>query len=198
MVSKKRIFTDEWRKNLSIAHLGTNTGPKPKGFGQKVSNSLKEKYKNGYISPKTGKKQTQEANRKLKLTWEKKIKSGYTCPLHSEESKQKNRDITNKRIENQKNKGLPMQPAIGNCETEILDVLEETIGYKILRQHKVSKYHIDGYCPNYQLAIEIDGPRHKKTIEYDKNRENYIKNKLGCQFIRINIPNVGQKVHGGT
>lgn len=93
------------------------------------------------------------------------------------------------RLKNQVKNGLPIYPIIGNYEKEIIDVLEETIGYTIFRQYKVGKYHIDGYCPNYQLAIEIDGKDHRRdnAINQDKIREDFIKQELGCQFVRIDV-----------
>jgi len=101
------------------------------------------------------------------------------------ETKLKLREAQIKNIENQVFNGLPMIPCIGKQEKPILDNLEKCLTYTILRQHKVTGYFLDGYCPALNLAIEIDEPRHKNNIEKDKIREEEIKEKLNCQFLRI-------------
>lgn len=80
-----------------------------------------------------------------------------------------------------------MIPCIGKQEKPILDKLENFFSYTILRQHRVNGYFLDGYCPMLNLAIEIDEPRHKRTdiLKKDKYREEQIKNKLNCSFLRI-------------
>lgn len=74
---------------------------------------------------------------------------------------------------------------IGRNETAILDNLQETIGYRIARQLCIEGYFVDGYIPELNLVIEIDEPHHTRRIEKDKIREEIIKNKLGCTFLRI-------------
>ena len=82
------------------------------------------------------------------------------------------------------------RPARGKYEESVLKNIEECFGYKIIRQKYVGGYFLDGYCPALNLAIEIDEPKHKKESQLikDAERENYIKEKIGCQFLRINIP----------
>ena len=62
--------------------------------------------------------------------------------------------------------------------------------YKILRQYKTCGYFVDGYIPELNLAIEVDEQQHLdldgNLKQIDVNRENLIKNKLGCKFVRIN------------
>ena len=81
--------------------------------------------------------------------------------------------------------GTPMVPAIGIYEPGFLDKMESLLGYKIERQHPVIGYWLDGYCRELNLAIEIDEKHHLKQAEYDKKREDDIKNELGCRFLRI-------------
>lgn len=66
-------------------------------------------------------------------------------------------------------------------------------GYKILRQHPIQhaevrgyKYHFfpDFYCAKVKLVIEIDGGIHKTQTEYDKEREDILKN-MGYAIIRF-------------
>ena len=47
------------------------------------------------------------------------------------------------------------------------------------------KYRIDFYLPEFNLAIEYDEEQHKYQQEEDKQREEGIKEVLGCRFIRL-------------
>ena len=49
-----------------------------------------------------------------------------------------------------------------------------------------SPYYIDAYFPDLNLAVEIDEPHHVRQHEADSIREQEIKKKIGCSFIRIN------------
>ena len=51
--------------------------------------------------------------------------------------------------------------------------------------YKVAGYFLDGYCPRFNLAIEIDELYHNKIKEKDLIREQNIKNRLDCNFLRI-------------
>lgn len=75
-------------------------------------------------------------------------------------------------------------PRIGHNEKQILDKLEQELGYKIVRQYSVEGYFIDGYIKELNLAIEID--ERPKDKERDMERQKIIESKLGCNFIRIN------------
>jgi len=46
-------------------------------------------------------------------------------------------------------------------------------------------YYLDAYLPALKLAIEIDEPHHSRQVERDREREETIRNHLGCQFRRI-------------
>ncbi|NMB18431.1 MAG: DUF559 domain-containing protein [Erysipelothrix sp.] len=56
----------------------------------------------------------------------------------------------------------------------------------IYDQYKVDKYIVDFYIPQLELVIEYDEKHHKKQIKDDKIRQEYIEEKLGVQFIRVN------------
>ena len=43
-------------------------------------------------------------------------------------------------------------------------------------------------CSVLNLAIEIDEPFHQEQKNKDIERENNIKEYLGCSFLRINVP----------
>ena len=59
-------------------------------------------------------------------------------------------------------------------------------GSKFRRQQGIGTFIVDFYCPEYRLAIEIDGPTHltKEEREYDLMRENFIK-QFGIRVIRF-------------
>ena len=48
-----------------------------------------------------------------------------------------------------------------------------------------SPYYIDAYFPDLNLAVEIDEPHHVRQREADSVREQEIKKKIECRFIRI-------------
>ena len=72
----------------------------------------------------------------------------------------------------------------------MVDILN-LFGVKSKCQYYIKPYFIDLYIPEYKIAIEYDECQHKKPVNVlkDKERENYIKTKLGCKFIRLNSLN---------
>jgi len=60
-------------------------------------------------------------------------------------------------------------------------------GLEFRRQHSIGSYILDFYCPDIQLAIELDGQVHEtsQAIEYDQNRTNYISQISGITIIRF-------------
>ncbi len=48
-----------------------------------------------------------------------------------------------------------------------------------------SYYRIDIYCPEYNLAIEVDEYGHAYYNSSYVEREKYIRNEIGCDFIRF-------------
>lgn len=80
-----------------------------------------------------------------------------------------------------------VSPNIGKYEKGYLDLLEEILGYKIIRQYPVIGYFIDGYCKERNIAIEIDEPKHFAKIEKDILRQEEIEKILKCKFLRIRV-----------
>lgn len=77
-------------------------------------------------------------------------------------------------------------PRLGDNEKQILDDIEPYIGFPILRQYPIDGYFVDGYCIERNMVFEIDEIGHKyRYKQKDIQRENYIKSKLNCSFIRI-------------
>jgi len=48
---------------------------------------------------------------------------------------------------------------------------------KFHRQYGAGPYILDFFCPEIRLAIELDGEQHKDAVEYDKERELFLKDK---------------------
>lgn len=74
---------------------------------------------------------------------------------------------------------------IGKNEKRILDELELSFGYKIIRQYPIKGYFLDGYIPELNLALEIDEKFHERRKEKDKIKQENIQKELNCDFIRI-------------
>lgn len=105
---------------------------------------------------------------------------------------------------------MKIQDKIGNKELIVIterkelsfvNDLEEFLSafnVKGIAQYKIDdKYRIDYYIPDLKIAIEYDENGHKNyDREKERMREEYIKNKLGCKFIRVpddnsDIKNIG-------
>ena len=51
----------------------------------------------------------------------------------------------------------------------------------------MGKYNVDLYFPSFNLVIECDQNNHNHyNNQAEEERANYIKDKLGCTFIRFN------------
>lgn len=70
-------------------------------------------------------------------------------------------------------------------ETDTIYSIQKSIYTDSIPQFTVDKYRIDLYLPEYNIAIECDENNHNgRYMYYEKDRENYIKEKLKCSFIR--------------
>lgn len=124
----------------------------------------------------TGLKRTDESKERYRLS-----KLGNKNPSKKPEVRQKQRIIRAKQII--ENGG---GPNLGLQEKQILDFIEEDLFFnriKIIRQYPVSGYFVDGYIKELNLVVEVD-EKPKVRIK-DIEREEFIKNKLNCQFMRI-------------
>lgn len=48
---------------------------------------------------------------------------------------------------------------------------------KFHRQYSAGPYILDFFCPEIRLAIELDGNQHKDAVEYDEERESFLRDK---------------------
>lgn len=69
--------------------------------------------------------------------------------------------------------------------TFVINIKKTFLGEEILEQYIVGDYIIDLYFPKYNLAIEIDENAHKFKKNQDYIKEEYIRKKLDCKFLRI-------------
>lgn len=47
-------------------------------------------------------------------------------------------------------------------------------GLKFRRQHLITPYILDFYCPQAKLAVEVDGRVHTSTADYDQARTDFL------------------------
>jgi very-short-patch-repair endonuclease len=66
-------------------------------------------------------------------------------------------------------------------------------GRKFRRQYSVGAFAVDFYCPQLKLAIEIDGPSHRRdgVPEYDAERQLFLEGK-GINVVRVTNERVYQ------
>jgi len=57
-------------------------------------------------------------------------------------------------------------------------------GLKFRRQHIITHFIVDFYCPKAKLAIEMDGAVHDEQGEYDQEREKILQ-ELGYGVLRF-------------
>lgn len=164
----KGLKGEEYLKHYPNGHKG-----REKGY--KHTEETKEKMRNNHTKYWKGKEQPKEALRKRTVT---RRKNGWN--KNPKEMSIKLREAKWKYI--LKNGG---GPTIGKNEKRILDELELSLGYKIIRQYRILGYCVDGYCKKLNLIIEIDEDYHSKKIQQDNIRQKEIENKLKCIFLRI-------------
>lgn len=81
-------------------------------------------------------------------------------------------------------------------ETEVVDFIKKTYpNEELICQYRIDPYKIDLYFPKYKLAVECDEYHHKYKENKDKEREDYIKKQINCEFIRFKQANVKGKEH---
>ncbi len=71
------------------------------------------------------------------------------------------------------------------------------LNYKFRRQHGIGDYIVDFYCPELNLAIEVDGESHytDKGKAQDKQRTEFLNN-FGINFLRFTNPQIKHNVEG--
>lgn len=186
--------TEEHKRKLSESHKGKKPSEVSKQKmsesrkGKKHSEETKRKICKNHVGM-LDKNHSEETRQKISLArkgkkWteeiRKKISESHKGKRHTEESKRKQRLSAIKYIKKVRGK---VSPNIGRNEKVILDSIENQLGYKILRQHPIRGYFLDGYIFPLNLVIEID--ERSKNTQRDINREQEIKKYLNCEVLRI-------------
>ena len=64
--------------------------------------------------------------------------------------------------------------------------IAKMLDVEIIFQHSVGRYKVDFYIPSINHVIEYDEPHHRNSIVEDIEREEFIRNELKCDFLRLN------------
>jgi very-short-patch-repair endonuclease len=68
-------------------------------------------------------------------------------------------------------------------------------GYKFVKQKQVFNYIVDFYCSELLLVIEVDGSSHDERVEYDKQRDDFLRS-CGLEIMRIGNSDVEKNLEG--
>ncbi|MBZ0180486.1 MAG: endonuclease domain-containing protein [Melioribacteraceae bacterium] len=94
--------------------------------------------------------------------------------------------LYNRQQEKEKRRELRQNETI--AETNMWSQLRNRgcLSLKFKRQFSIGKYIIDFYCPEYKIAIELDGNVHEleDIKKYDAKSQKYLED-YGIHFIRI-------------
>jgi very-short-patch-repair endonuclease len=101
---------------------------------------------------------------------------------------------------------LPYNPALRDRARELrkTGILHEVLLWRYLkknqlhgldfdRQKIIGNYIVDFYCASDALVIEIDGSSHDKKVEYDQERDAYLKS-LGLRVLHLRAVDVLQDI----
>ena len=75
-------------------------------------------------------------------------------------------------------------------ERELWSMLRRNqLGLHFRKQHALEPYILDFYCAAARLCVEIDGPGHDQSAEYDERRTKWlsVREGLGC-FGSLPVP----------
>jgi len=130
-----------------------------------------------------GEKKATQIKKKKSLSMNGKNK-GANC---SKETRKKKRISALRYIATKRANGDRITPNIGLNETNILNYIEKQNNIKLKRQYYIDGYFLDGYDAINNTAYEVDEKHHhsEKQKKRDKERQEYIINKLNCKFIRL-------------
>lgn len=166
--AKPKIFTDEHRKNLSIARTG-----KPMSLNVKLA----------LAKANCGRKQSKETLERRSASWKQYIKENGTGTW---------RIGTAERLRRQADNNGQTYPCYNPAACKIIEEYGKKHGYNF--QHaenggefciKELGYFVDGYDKEKNVVIEYYEKRHnnKKKALRDVKRQDEIVNLLGCKFI---------------
>ena len=70
-------------------------------------------------------------------------------------------------------------------------------GKKFRRQHSIGPYIVDFFCPEFRLAVELDGDAHitESGAEADERRTNFLK-RFNVRVIRFENKDIFENLKG--
>jgi very-short-patch-repair endonuclease len=68
-------------------------------------------------------------------------------------------------------------------------------GFKFVKQKQVFSYIVDFYCSELLLVIELDGSSHNDKIEYDKQRDAFLRS-CGLEVVKISNNDAEKNLEG--
>jgi len=83
---------------------------------------------------------------------------------------------------------LDLTLKIDRKEQKYIQMIMEAFSHEQMKlQYIVSNYQVDLYFPQYRIAVECDEHGHRdRDPQYEQQREEHIKAKLSCVFLRFN------------
>jgi very-short-patch-repair endonuclease len=66
---------------------------------------------------------------------------------------------------------------------------KQLAGFKFIKQKQVFNFIVDFYCSELLLVIEVDGQSHNDRLEYDKQRDDFLRS-CGLEILRISNDDV--------
>lgn len=164
---KKNVYSEETLKSMSTTNMGKI--PWNKGLTTEIDERVK-RYGESIVK-----------NAKINSNY------GMKGKIQTKKTKQKMRISS---IEYIKNIRGDISPNIGLHEKQILDEIQNIIGFSIKRAFYINGYFLDGYCQELNIAFEIDEEHHYKNNilrQKDIEKQNNIMKALNCDFIRIRV-----------
>jgi len=76
-------------------------------------------------------------------------------------------------------------------------IRNDSLGVRFRRQYNIGKYIVDFYCPQYKIAIEVDGLTHaeESVFKKDVEKQKYLES-LGIKIFRFNSIDVVENLDG--
>jgi len=96
---------------------------------------------------------------------------------------------------NIKSKSLELRKIMTEAEEILWSRLRkrQQSGMYFRRQHPYNIYILDFYCFNANLAIEVDGEIHERTIEYDAGRTRFLESS-GLTVLRFTNNDIKKRI----
>jgi len=76
-------------------------------------------------------------------------------------------------------------------------IRHDSLGVRFRRQYGIGNYIVDFYCPQFKIAIEVDGLTHadSEVLKKDVERQNYLES-LGIKVLRFNSLDIVENLEG--